>query len=218
MNDEWRPGLCVGIDPDGWGREHAFDLVFATRHVARAYKLNYWAFATQDHIHATVALAAVVNHIKRHTPGIPVILDAMFGDVAHITQRQAEWTTRLQFDAVTISSHNTVGTYDIFWRHGIFCFYANTDLGDLAVRNVPIEFGQVLPATVPDAINIAHKFRTRNRYVWVLSPGYGKQGGSTAVVSHGLVERYFANVGRAISEADNMEEAANYWADQLNPK
>lgn len=105
--------LCVGLDPDParfpagmkGNPAHIFDfcarIVDATRDLAIAFKPQIAYFAAHR---AEDQLEALIAHIRRVAPEVPVILDAKRGDIGATAEQYArEAFERYQADAVTLS-------------------------------------------------------------------------------------------------------------------
>jgi orotidine-5'-phosphate decarboxylase len=107
--------LCVGLDPDParlprhlTGAEYPMfefgrAIVDATADLVCAFKpqIAYYAAAgAEDQLEMTI------GHIRRHHPGIPVILDAKRGDIGSTAGMYAkEAFERYQADAVTVNPY-----------------------------------------------------------------------------------------------------------------
>ncbi len=107
--------LCVGLDPDtarlpehlAGARHPLFEfsrgIVDATADLVCAFKpqIAYYAAArAEDQLEMTIA------HIRRHHPGIPVILDAKRADIGSTAEMYArEAFERYQADAVTVNPY-----------------------------------------------------------------------------------------------------------------
>jgi orotidine-5'-phosphate decarboxylase len=107
--------LCVGLDPDPAkfpahlrGRDDAIfafcaDIVDATADLACAFKPQIAYFAAHR---AEDQLEALIAHIHKKHPGVPVILDAKRGDIGSTAEQYAiEAFERFQADAVTVNPY-----------------------------------------------------------------------------------------------------------------
>jgi len=105
--------LCVGLDPEpskfpaGWAGDagRIFDfcarIVDATKDLVIAFKPQIAYFAAHR---AEDQLEALMAHIRRVAPEVPVILDAKRGDIGATAEQYArEAFERYQADAVTVS-------------------------------------------------------------------------------------------------------------------
>ena len=107
--------LCVGLDPDPAkfpehlrGRDDAIfgfcaDIVDATADLVCAFKPQIAYFAARR---AEDQLEALIAHIHKNHPGIPVILDAKRGDIGSTAEQYAiEAFERFKADAVTVNPY-----------------------------------------------------------------------------------------------------------------
>lgn len=110
-----RSMLCVGLDPDlarmpkpladlepaQATLRFCTGIVDATARWACAFKPQIAYFAAAR---AEAQLEALIDHIHRHHPGIPVVLDAKRGDIGATAEKYAvEVFERYNADAVTVS-------------------------------------------------------------------------------------------------------------------
>ncbi|MEO5733432.1 MAG: orotidine-5'-phosphate decarboxylase [Rubrivivax sp.] len=119
--------LCVGLDPDPqrfplpWRGDarRTFDfcaaIVDATRDLVCAFKPQIAHFAA---LRAEDQLEALVAHIHRRAPGVPVILDAKRGDIGSTAEHYAtEAFVRYRADAVTLSPLMGQDSLEPYLRH-----------------------------------------------------------------------------------------------------
>ena len=212
----WAAGdtlLCVGLDPDParlpqhlaaavypifeFGRA----IVDATADLVCAYKpqIAYYAAArAEDQLEMTIA------HIRKHHPGIPVILDAKRGDIGSTAGMYAkEAFERYQADAVTVNPYlgtDALQPFLDFKDQGVIvlCRTSNPgarDVQDLesggrklyqiiaekAARdwNANANVLLVVGATYPEELR---QIRAIAGDMTILVPGVGAQGGDVAAV------------------------------------
>jgi len=204
--------LCVGLDPEPTrfpaslkgdaGRIYDFcaRIVDATADLAIAFKPQIAYFAAHR---AEDQLEKLMEHMRRNTPQVPVILDAKRGDIGSTAQQYAvEAFERYGADAVTLSpfmGFDSVQPYLQFEGKGAFllCRTSNPggdDLQNQRLSSVPGEpllyehvarlaqgpwnlngqLGLVVGATYPAEIE---RVRTLAPTVPLLIPGVGAQGG-----------------------------------------
>jgi orotidine-5'-phosphate decarboxylase len=203
--------LCVGLDPDParfppslQGRDDALtrfccDIVDATAPYACAFKPQIAYFASAR---AEAQLEAVLEHIRRQHPDIPIILDAKRGDIGSTAEQYArEAFERYQADAVTLSpfmGHDTIEPYLAYEGKGCFllCRTSNPGGNDLQMLKVDNEalyeriarlaagpwnhhgpegrIGLVVGATYPQELA---RVRAIAPGLPLLVPGIGAQGG-----------------------------------------
>lgn len=137
--------LCVGIDPDPKrlprmlaGRPDAIlqfgiAIVDATADLVCAFKPQIAYFAAA---HAEDQLIALIDHIHKKHPGIPVILDAKRGDIGATGDQYAREAFEVyQADAVTVSPYmgsDSVSPFTQYQDKGvmILCRTSNAGGGD----------------------------------------------------------------------------------------
>lgn len=239
---ERRSLLCVGLDPDlralpqavagqpdplwAWNRA----VIEATADLVCAYKPNS-AFYEAEGAAGLDALRRTIDCAHAH--GVPVILDAKRGDVAH----SAEAYARAAFvvwgaDAVTVSPYLGRDSVQAFARYkdrGVYllCHTSNPGAGDVQERLVDGEplyhviagmaeqwngygnLGLVVGATYPEAIR---ELRSLLPEMPFLVPGVGSQGGDLAqAVAAGLDAcggGLLINVSRGVIGAADPRTAA----------
>ena len=143
--------LCVGLDPDPGrmprplaGRSDAVyefcrDIVDATAPYACAFKPQIAYFASQR---AEDQLEALIGHVHRTHPGIPVILDAKRGDIGSTAEHYArEAFERYRADAVTLSPYmgfDSITPYLAYDGRGaiLLCRTSNAGGSDLQALEV----------------------------------------------------------------------------------
>src|SRR3954464_4959043 len=207
--------LCVGLDPEptrfpaGMKDDAAriFDfcaaIVDATHDLAIAFKPQIAYFAAHR---AEPALEALVAHIHRVAPRVPVILDAKRGDIGATAEQYArEAFERYRADAVTLSPFMGFDSVQPYLKHqgkGAFllCCTSNPGGDDLqnqrlaTVEGSPLlyehvarlaqgpwnlngQLGLVVGATYPAEIE---RVRALAPTLPLLIPGVGAQGGDAA--------------------------------------
>jgi orotidine-5'-phosphate decarboxylase len=200
--------LCVGIDPDLRrfpamlkGKPNAIfefgrAIVDATADIACAFKPQIAYFHAER---AEDQLEALIEHIRKNHPQVPVILDAKRGDIGSTADQYArEAFERYQADAVTVSpflGRDSIEPYTAFKDRGviILCRTSNPGGSDLQflevggellyqriARTVAAEWNVngncalVVGATFPDELK---KVRDIVGTMPLLVPGIGAQGG-----------------------------------------
>lgn len=205
--------LCVGLDPDPArlpkhlaGASHPLfefgrGIVDATADLVCAFKpqIAYYAAArAEDQLEMTIA------HIRKHHPGIAVILDAKRGDIGSTAEMYArEAFGRYQADAVTVNPYLGFDALAPFLAHAdkgviVLCRTSNPgarDVQDLDSRgrklyqiiaekaardwnangNVLLVVGATFPGELLHIRAIAGDMP-------ILVPGVGAQGGDVAAV------------------------------------
>jgi orotidine-5'-phosphate decarboxylase len=212
----WAAGdtlLCVGLDPDparlpkhlaAAGHplfEFGRAIVDATADLVCAFKpqVAYYAAAR-----AEVQLEMTIAHIRRHYPGIPVILDAKRGDIGSTAEMYArEAFERYQADAVTVNPYLGFDALAPFLQHAdkgviVLCRTSNPgarDVQDLESKgrklyqviaekaarewNASGNVLLVVGATYPEELR---QIRAIVGDMPLLVPGVGAQGGDVAAV------------------------------------
>jgi orotidine-5'-phosphate decarboxylase len=138
--------LCVGLDPDPakfpahlQGRAEAIlefcrAIVDATADLVCAFKPQIAYFAANR---AEDQLEALIEHIHRRHPGIPVILDAKRGDIGSTAEQYArEAFERFRADALTVNPYmgfDSVAPYLAYRDKGVIvlCRTSNPGGSDL---------------------------------------------------------------------------------------
>jgi orotidine-5'-phosphate decarboxylase len=204
--------LCVGLDPEpakfpgAWKNDASriFDfcaaIVDATRDLVIAFKPQIAYFAAHR---AEAQLERLIDHIHRHAPGVPVILDAKRGDIGSTAEQYArEAFERYQADAVTLSPFMGFDSIEPYLRHAdkgliLLCRTSNPGGSDLQAQplasgervfehlarlaqttwNTTGQLGLVVGATYPAEIE---RVRALAPTVPLLIPGIGAQGGDAA--------------------------------------
>ena len=205
--------LCVGLDPDParlpghlaasthpifeFGRA----IVDATADLVCAFKpqIAYYAAArAEDQLEMTI------DHIRRHHPAIPVILDAKRGDVGSTAEMYArEAFERYQADAVTVNPYLGLDSLQPFLDYAdkgviVLCRTSNPgarDVQDIASGgrklyqliaekaardwNANANVLLVVGATYPQELG---EIRAIVGDMTILVPGVGAQGGDVAAV------------------------------------
>jgi len=204
--------LCVGLDPEpakfpaGWRDDPRRILDFccaivdATHDLVLAFKPQVAYFAAHR---AEAALEALVAHIHRVAPAVPVILDAKRGDIgATGEQYAAEAFERYGVDAVTLSPYMGRDSIEPFLRHdgkGVFLLCRTSNPGGDDLQSLKLEdggrlfehvarlaagawqregrVGLVVGATYPQELA---RVRELAPTLPLLIPGVGAQGGDAA--------------------------------------
>jgi len=204
--------LCVGLDPDpaklpgAWrGQpERIFDfcarIVDATADLVIAFKPQIAYFAAHR---AEAQLERLMDHMRAHAPGVPIILDAKRGDIGSTAEQYAiEAFERYGADAVTLSPFMGFDSVQPYLTHAgkgafLLCRTSNPGGDDLqsqrlaSVPGQPLlyehvaqlaqgpwnlngQLGLVVGATYPDEIE---RVRQLAPTLPLLIPGVGAQGG-----------------------------------------
>ena len=213
LRQSWRSSdsaLCVGLDPRldrmpagvrRSGRpmfEFCREIVDATAAAVCAFKPQMAYFAAEG---AEPDLEALVAHIHREHPGIPVILDAKRSDIGSTAEQYArELFERYDADAATVNPFlgwDSIAPYAEWPGRGtvILCLTSNPDsawlqghpeadpaylrVADMAVANDRGNLMLVVGATHPEQLG---KVRVRAPGLPLLVPGVGAQGGDVGAV------------------------------------
>ncbi len=201
--------LCIGLDPDparfpgAWKGDASriYDfcaaIVEATQDLAIAFKPQIAYFAAHR---AEDQLEALLAHIRRVAPEVPVILDAKRGDIGPTaTQYAAEAFERYRADAVTLSPFMGFDSIEPYLRYAdkgliLLCRTSNPGGDDLQAQrlaggellyeriarlaatdwNRNGQLGLVVGATHPAEIA---RVRELAPTLPLLIPGIGAQGG-----------------------------------------
>ncbi len=241
--------LCVGLDPDrrrlpaayahddeplwAWNRA----VIEATADLAAVYKPNY-AFYEAEGLAGLEVLRRTIDCAHAH--GVPVLLDAKRGDIAHSSAAYARgifeaWGA----DAVTVNAYlgyDSVQAFTAYADRGVYllCHTSNPSAGDLQERSLegqPLyhrmatlarrwnehgNVGLVVGATYPEAIR---EVRALAPDLPFLVPGVGAQGGELgAAVAAALDNRgggLVVNATRTITGAADPRAAALALRDAL---
>jgi orotidine-5'-phosphate decarboxylase len=212
----WKTGqtlLCVGLDPDPARLpKHLADvnypmfefgraIVDATADLVCAFKpqIAYYAAArAEDQLEMTIA------HIRRHYPGIPVILDAKRGDIGSTAEMYArEAFERYQADAVTVNPYlgfDALAPFLEFSDKGVIVLCRTSNPGARDVQDIESKGRKlyqiiaekaardwnakgnvllVVGATYPEELA---RIRAIVGDMPILVPGVGAQGGDLAAV------------------------------------
>ena len=241
--------LCVGLDPDAQqltaectGREDGLwawsrRVIEATADLAAAFKPNY-AFYEAEGVAGLEALRRTIDCAHAH--GVPVLLDAKRGDIAHSSAAYARAAFEVWgADAVTVSPYLGRDAVEAFARYAdrgvyLLCHTSNPGANDLQERLVegrPLyqlvaelavrwnengNIGLVVGATYPEALR---EVRALAPELPLLVPGVGAQGGDLGmVVAAGLDARgggLLVNASRAVAGAADPRAAAIALRDDL---
>jgi orotidine-5'-phosphate decarboxylase len=204
--------LCVGLDPDpaklpgAWrGQpERIFDfcarIVDATADLVIAFKPQIAYFAAHR---AEAQLERLMDHMRAHAPGVPIILDAKRGDIGSTAEQYAiEAFERYGADAVTLSPFMGFDSVQPYLTHAgkgafLLCRTSNPGGDDLQSQrlatvpgqpllyehvaqlaqgpwNLNGQLGLVVGATYPAEIE---RVRQLAPTLPLLIPGVGAQGG-----------------------------------------
>ncbi len=234
--------LCVGLDPDRKQLPPAFvgeadplwawnqAVIEATHDLVAAYKPNI-AFYEAEGLSGLDALRRTID--LAHAHGVPVILDAKRGDIAHSAAAYARAAFEVWgADAVTVSPYLGRDSVEAFTRYAergvyLLCHTSNpgaADLQELPASGRPLyqavaeraaqwnehgNIGLVVGATYPEAIR---ELRALTPDLPFLVPGVGSQGGDlVAAVQAGLDAQGLGlviNVSRAVTTAADPRAAA----------
>ena len=218
LRESWRrsdSALCVGLDPrlDRLPSRlrgapeplltFCREIVDATADLVCAFKPQIAYFAAER---AEAELEALVAHVHREHPGIPVVLDAKRNDIGTTAEQYArELFERYDADAATVNPYlgwDSIAPYAEYPGRGtvILCLTSNPDsawlqdypqddpaylrVADMAVAKDRGNLMLVVGATHPEQLG---KVRARAPRLPFLVPGVGAQGGDVAAVfAHGL--------------------------------
>jgi orotidine-5'-phosphate decarboxylase len=238
--------LCVGLDPDPaklpatLGAPDSPDtilrfcrgIVDATAPFACAFKPQIAYFAAAR---AEAALEALIDHIHRAHPGIPVVLDSKRGDIGATAERYAiEAFERYGADAVTVNPYMGFDSIEPWLDRsdrGVFllCRTSNPGGSDLQALEVGDgdrlfervarlaatrwnrngQLGLVVGATFPAELA---RVRALVGDMPLLVPGIGAQGGdidATVSAGHGRAQPgMLVNSSRAILYAGGADDWA----------
>ena len=218
--------------------EFCREIVDATADLVCAFKPQIAYFAAER---AEADLEALVAHIHREHPGVPVILDAKRSDIGSTARRYArELFERYDADAATVNPYlgwDSIAPYAELDDRGtaILCLTSNPDsawlqdhpredpaylrVADMAVANDRGNLMLVVGATHPEQLG---KVRKRAPRLPFLVPGVGAQGGDVdAVFAHGLDEEgagLVVNASRSVifaGDGDGFAQAARNAAVEL---
>ena len=218
--------------------EFCREIVDATADLVCAFKPQIAYFAAER---AEADLEALVAHIHREHPGIPVILDAKRNDIGATAEQYArELYERYDADAATINPYlgwDSIAPYAAYPDRGavILCLTSNPDsawlqdhpkddpaylrVADMAVANDRGNLMLVVGATHPEQLG---EVRVRAPGLPFLVPGVGAQGGDVdAVFAHGLDGEgagLVVNASRSViyaGDGDGFAKAARHAAVQL---
>ena len=226
--------LCVGLDPEPGkfpGRlkgdaskiyDFCAQIVDATADLAISFKPQIAYFAAHR---AEDQLEKLMEHMRRHAPHVPVILDAKRGDIGSTAEQYAkEAFERYDADAVTLSpfmGFDSVQPYLKYHGKGAFllCRTSNPGGDDLqnqrlaSVEGQPLlyehiaklaqgpwnlngQLGLVVGATYPAEIE---RVRNLAPTLPLLIPGVGAQGGdAVATIKAGYRQSHGATTGAVI--------------------
>jgi len=238
--------LCVGLDPDPArfpaklkaDPRRIYDfcarIVDATADLAIAFKPQIAYFAAHR---AEDQLERLMEHLRRNTPRVPVILDAKRGDIGSTAEQYAlEAFERYGADAVTLSPFMGFDSVAPYLKHhdkGAFllCRTSNPGGDDLqsqrlaSVPGQPLlyehiatlaqgpwnlngQLGLVVGATYPAEIERVRRVAPK---LPLLIPGVGAQGGdvmATVRAGWGPDAPIVVNSSRAILYASDAEDFA----------
>lgn len=208
--------VCMGLDTDyrmipAWFRQgrslesaitdYNIRAINATHQLVSAYKINPAFYGVAHGEQGERAMSNTFRHIRRHAPGVPIILDGKYGDPSARTNKQSAKAAfeRHRADAVTVNPYSGGNPLELFLRYkdkGIFvvCRTSNPGAGefqDLLINGNPLyqrvavhvardwnhygNCGLVVGATYPAAIA---EIRAIANDIPILAPGIGTQGGT----------------------------------------
>jgi len=232
--------LCVGLDPTGPDAEvtrRLPEVIAQTAPFAAAFKPNLAFFLSREN--GVQLLRQVVRSVP---PGVPVILDGKFGDIANTAEHYARFAYDVVgADAVTVNPYMGDDAIVPFARPDKFVFaLAKTSnqpahslqdqllqtgepLSDFTARviaELDAEHGNIgLVAGATDAAALG-RLRQLCPRQWFLVPGVGAQGGDlAAVLAAGLRadgSGLLINASRSIWQAADAGAAARALRDEIN--
>lgn len=157
LNAAWQQRdslLCVGLDPDAAKLPahlrarsdglFAFcrAIVDATADLVCCFKPQIAYFAAQR---AEDQLEALIEHIHRHHPGVPVILDAKRGDIGSTAEQYArEAFERYRADAITVNPYmgrDSVEPYLAYADKGVILLCRTSNAGGSDVQFLDVGGG-----------------------------------------------------------------------------
>lgn len=160
LHARWRAAdslLCVGLDPDPQRfpqhlqtrsdrvLEFCKAIVDATAPFACAFKPQIAYFAAER---AEDQLEALIQHIHRKHPQVPVILDAKRGDLGSTSEQYArEVFERYQADAVTLQPYqgiDAIAPYFAYPGRGAFVLCRTSNRGGDALQMLTLADGERL--------------------------------------------------------------------------
>lgn len=226
--------LCVGLDIDparlpeqlraapGGPAAFADAIIAATADLVCAYKPNL-AFYLAGGLSGLGTLSAAIASIRRRAPGVPIILDAKFGDIASSAAGYARFAFDvLGVDAVTVNPYLGEDALLPFFERAeraafVLCKTSNAgsgDLQDVAVDGQPLHLlvagriaawharygcvGAVVGATYPHQVGAV---RARLPQSPLLIPGVGAQGGALEATVRAGVDAAGGNIIINVSRA-----------------
>lgn len=267
LEARWAAGrrVCVGLDPDeskfppsfktyaapgshglsSRDRVAAFCLGIAeaTRGEAAAFKINLAFFLKRGHV-GIESLEGLFEDLREIAPGIPLILDAKFGDIGNTSTAYAEFVhDALDADAVTLNPFLGADSIDPFLRpgKGVFVLARTSNPGASSIQGALVNWetiseqiareatrtwghrcpsaviGLVAGATEP-AIVAAIRGKAAPGTP-ILVPGVGAQGGDLTAAVQAAGEKVLVNASRSIlyaSSGENWAEAAAAEAARMN--
>ncbi len=215
-------------------------VIEATVDLAAAYKPNI-AFYEALGRDGWELLEATLRFIPAD---VPIILDAKRGDIGSTAQAYAQAAfDLLGVDAITINPYlgrDTLAPFLAYPEKGVFLLCHTSNPGAHEVQSLPVCLPDRPPT--PLYVEIAHRARrwgdsariglvvgapypevltTVRREVpemWFLVPGVGIQGGAIGALAPGVRSDglgILVNVSRGIALADDIRQAAEYYARQL---
>ena len=242
--------LCVGLDPHpedlNESTAHAamdfcLRLIEATSAIALAFKPNLAFFE----VFGEKGWAALGRVIAAVPEGIPVILDAKWGDIASTAQAYARAAEKLGVQAVTINPYLGRDAVEPFLKdpqRGVFLLCKTSNLGAADLQDIMVladndpprhlyeqvaqlaqkwndlgNLGLVVGATYPEALA---RVRQLAPDLWILAPGVGAQGGALpSALQAGLRADglgMLIPVSRMLSHAKDPRQAALNLREEIN--
>lgn len=157
--------LCVGLDPDPERFPEAIprdghaifefcrQIVDATAGFVCAFKPQIAHFASRR---AEDQLEALIAHVHRRHPGIPVILDAKRGDIGSTAEHYArEAFERYSADAVTVNPYmgfDSIEPYLAWGDRGVFLLCRTSNTGGNDLQALRVAEGGGADATGPECL------------------------------------------------------------------
>lgn len=183
--------VCIGLDVDfekipnhargtnndvgGSLVRFGIGMIEATASYAAAYKPNLAFFAAHGEVGYT-ALNRLVLEIRKRAPGVPIILDAKYGDIGNTNRGYAEYAFgnkngRLDVDALTVSPYLGIGSLAPFFNFGdrtifVLCRTSNLESEDIQEkRTCGGHAGKGLPCGKEVYLHVAEKLHySNNKY------------------------------------------------------
>lgn len=233
--------LCVGLDPDPARLPPGYDatpdglfefcaaVVDATADLVCAFKPQIAYFSA---LGGEAALQGLIDHVHRHHPGVPVILDAKRGDIGDTAKRYAvEAFERYDADAVTVNPYLGPESVEPFLEYrdrGVFVLCRTSNPDSAWLQNHPADdpvflrvasaaagwnaHGNVMLVAGATYADDLARIRAAAPDLPLLVPGIGAQGGDLDAVLAAGLDRHgrglVINASRSVLYAAGEDHAA----------